>query len=226
MPKPRRLHRFLDGTENKVCSMCKKWKPLTKFGLSSRAWDKLNSRCKPCKQAVDQKHKKNNVEYYKQLSKKAKRWPKWKVNAYMRKRRKDPVVRTKHIMRCRIWHCFNKYGVKKTAKTSELMGCTPQFLNAHLEKYFDDNMSWENRDKWDIDHVVPCCAFGISIEEQKILHWYDNLRPMWASDNRSKGGTYNEEDKIALIKRYNKINNTNYLEAQILDKQENCKQEQ
>ena len=85
---------------------------------------------------------------------------------YKNKRYKeDPVYRTKHIMRSRIRECFSKHGVKKTAKTRELMGCSPEFLNAHLEKYFTDQMSWENRGEWHIDHVVPCCAFGISIEE-------------------------------------------------------------
>ena len=73
-------------------------------------------------------------------------------------------------------------------------------------------MSWENREKWHIDHDVPCCAFGATIEEQKILHWYENLRPMLAKENISKSGTYKEEDKIALIERYNKANNTNYMD--------------
>ena len=103
--------------------------------------------------------------------------------------------------------------------------------DAHLlnkKQHIERHASWENRGEWHIDHVVPCCAFGATIEEQKVLHWYGNLRPMLAKDNLIKNGRYNEEDKIALIKRYNKLNNTNYLlhETQILDKQENCEQEQ
>ena len=140
-----------------------------------------------------------------------------KANAYRKtyenkRYKEDAAFQTKKIMRTRIRMCFSKHGVKKAAKTTELMGCSPEFLNAHLEKYFDDNMSWENHGKWHIDHVVPCCAFGATIEEQKILHWYENLRPMLAKENISKSGTYKEEDKIALIERYNKANNTNYMD--------------
>ena len=53
----------------------------------------------------------------------------------------------------------------------------------------------ENRGEWHIDHVVPCCAFGITLEEQKILQ-IDNW---WKDDNLHKSGKYKLEDKIVLI---------------------------
>ena len=217
----RKKHRFNEGIEEKHCGGCDTWQTLKAYGKYKRTWDNLKALCKTCCNA---KAKKRHRELYqteegrerrRAQTRKShkKRRLNGKHNAYERKRNKeDPVYRTKHIMRCRIWHCFNKYGVKKTAKTSELMGCSAEFLNAHLEKYFTDDMSWENRGEWHIDHVVPCCAFGATIEEQKILHWYDNLRPMLAKDNLIKNGTYKKEDKINLIKRYNKANNTNYLQ--------------
>ena len=135
-----------------------------------------------------------------------------KHSAYAKKLYKENAVhRTTSKMRARIRHCFNKAGIKKTAKTREIMGCTPTFLNQHLEENFEVGMTWENHSMWHIDHVVPCCAFGVSIEEQKILHWYGNLRPMWAVDNLSKNGKYEEKDKVALIRKYNEVNKTTYL---------------
>tara|TARA_B100000902_G_scaffold379207_1_gene413282 strand:+ start:616 stop:1335 length:720 start_codon:yes stop_codon:yes gene_type:complete len=230
----RKEHRISqDGIEEKHCVNCDTWQPLKAYGKHKSQWDNLNAGCKTCKNANAEKRRreltKEGRERIRAQCRKSqkKRRMNGKLRAYANKRYKeDAAFRTLTKMRARIKECFSKHGVKKNAKTSELMGCSPEFLNAHLEKYFTDDMSWENRNEWHIDHVVPCCAFGVTIEEQKILHWYENLMPMLAKENRSKSGTYKEEDKINLIKRYNEANNTNYLEAQILDKQQNCEQEQ
>ena len=223
--RKRKEHRISqDGIEEKNCHKCDTWKPLNMYYKHSKARDKLQPLCKTCHNSASRKRHLDSMKTEEGRERRRaiqrrnhnKRQLNGKRNAYQRKRRKeDHAYRTKAYIRSRIWHCFNKNGVKKTAKTSEIMGCSPEFLNAHFEKYFTDDMSWENRNEWHIDHVVPCCAFGPSIEEQKILHWYGNLRPMFASENCSKGGRYNEEDKIALIKRYNKENNTNYMQAEL-----------
>tara|TARA_B100001094_G_scaffold196438_1_gene190375 strand:- start:754 stop:1440 length:687 start_codon:yes stop_codon:yes gene_type:complete len=223
--RKRKEYRFNEGIEEKYCIKCDTWQPLKAYSKDKNKWDNLQSRCRICANVNCKKRyhelmkTEESRERLRAQNRKShkKRRMNGKIsayeNAYRKKRRKeDPAYRTKAYIRTRIWHCFNKNGVKKTAKTSELMGCTPEFLNAHLEKYFDDNMSWENRGEWHIDHVIPCCAFGATIEEQKILHWYGNLRPMWSTDNLIKNGTYKKEDKINLIKRYNKANNTNYLQ--------------
>ena len=214
----RKEHRFSDGIEEKHCGTCDTWKHLNLFCFNKRRWDNLKALCKTCCNA---KAKKRHRELYQteegrehiraqRRKYQKKRQMNGKRNAYQNKKYKeDPVYRTKNNMRTRILGCFSKHGVKKTAKTSEIMGCTPEFLNNHLEKYFDDQMSWKNHGEWHIDHIIPCCAFGVTIEEQKVLHWYQNLRPMWAKDNLSKNGAYKEEDKTALIKRYNRVNNTN-----------------
>ena len=222
--KDRKEHRISQdtGTEEKQCSKCDTWKPLEAYPKNKRAWDKLFACCRTCSNAICKKRQRElyATEEGRQRRRaqdrksRKKRQMNGKRNAYQRKRRKnDPAYRTKQNMCALIRHCFSKHGVKKTANTSEIMGCTPEFLNAHLEKYFIGNMSWKNRGEWHIDHVVPCCAFGISIEEQKILHWYDNLRPMWRTDNLHKSGKYEKKDKIALIERYNKVNNTKYMQA-------------
>ena len=79
-------------------------------------------------------------------------------------------------------------------------------MRAHLESQFKDGMAWDNYgDVWEFDHIVPYKAFP-TVEEldkhHKIVCWYKNVRPLPPPDNRSDGGNYKEEDKQALIRRY------------------------
>ena len=52
-----------------------------------------------------------------------------------------------------------------------------------------------------------------SMEALKIVNWNENLKPMWGGENCSKGGKYEEEDKIDLIDRYNKAHSTSYMSS-------------
>jgi hypothetical protein len=47
-------------------------------------------------------------------------------------------------------------------------------------------MSWANRGKWHVDHIVPL-ASAKTIDGIIRLNHYTNLRPLWASDNLKKG---------------------------------------
>ena len=70
----------------------------------------------------------------------------------------------------------------------ELIGCTGKELKEYIEKKFVDEMTWDNRKLWHIDHIVPCCSFDlIKEEEQKRCFHYTNLQPLWGSDNLKKG---------------------------------------
>ncbi len=47
-------------------------------------------------------------------------------------------------------------------------------------------MTWDNRDKWHIDHIVPLASAKTESEMAALCH-YTNLQPLWASENRRKG---------------------------------------
>lgn len=82
--------------------------------------------------------------------------------------------------------------IKKSSKTTELIGCSPSELKAHLEKQFDSKMTWENYGPyWHVDHIKPCASFDLSKpEEQRKCFHYTNLRPLEAKENLRKGSRY------------------------------------
>lgn len=109
-----------------------------------------------------------------------------KINKQILIRKKnDPIFKLKCHYRSKI----NKIlGLKKTKKTFEIIGCTPQFLKDHLEKQFTDNMCWDNHGLfgWHIDHIIPLSSSKTEEELFKLCH-YTNLQPLWAQDNLKKG---------------------------------------
>jgi hypothetical protein len=103
-----------------------------------------------------------------------------------------------------MWSAVKAAGLdKKCASSSELLGISPQGLKEWLEEQFTEGMTWENRSDWHVDHIIPCTAFDLTVDEnQRICFWYKNLQPMWAKENLQKSNTYTEEEKQALISAY------------------------
>lgn len=46
-------------------------------------------------------------------------------------------------------------------------------------------MNWENYVKWHIDHIIPLSSAKTEIE-MCVLFNFNNLQPLWASDNFKK----------------------------------------
>lgn len=99
-----------------------------------------------------------------------------------------PHLRIKFYLRKRLRHAA--IDKQYSLRTTELIGCTPQFLRDHLEAQFTPGMSWDTYGTrgWHIDHKIPCASFNLLDQEQakKCFH-FTNLRPLWASENISKG---------------------------------------
>jgi hypothetical protein len=88
-------------------------------------------------------------------------------------------------MRCRLHHFLNRSTIKKKSKTFDILGCSPYFLKEHLEKQFMNGMTWDNRNEWHIDHIIPL-SYAKTEEEVYGLCHYSNLQPLWAQDNLKK----------------------------------------
>ena len=109
-------------------------------------------------------------------------------NEYKRNRyQTDDAYRLLENCRARLTGALK--GKQKTAKTLELLGCTPDELLEHLER----TMSPEVRALRDegveivVDHIIPCAAFDFSIaEHQRVCFNYTNLQYLDAPTNLSK----------------------------------------
>jgi len=105
----------------------------------------------------------------------------------IKKRKEDPTYRIVDNLRSRIRAVLK--GNNKSQQSMELIGCSKQELEAHLENQFTEGMTWENYGYygWHIDHIKPCASFDLSDpEQQKLCFHYSNLQPLWAKDNYKK----------------------------------------
>ena len=116
----------------------------------------------------------------------------------------DPMYVIKLRLRSRMNIAVKAVGLdNKCASSSELLGISPQGLKEWLEAQFTEGMTWENRSDWHVDHIIPCDAFDLTVDQnQRICFWYKNLQPMWAKDNIQKSNAYTEAEKQALISAY------------------------
>lgn len=100
---------------------------------------------------------------------------------------KDDVFACKERIRGLIRECLKKHGHQKNSKTVEILGCSIEEFKKHIERQFLEGMNWSNRDKWEIDHIVPMAT--AKTEEDAIrLNHHTNLRPLWTHENRAKSG--------------------------------------
>lgn len=102
-------------------------------------------------------------------------------------RKSDPFfafkVRARNLISCAMRLKGN--GFKKAKKTEEILGCSIEFFYSHIERQFNNGMSWELMSEIEIDHIVPVSSAS-SIEEVIALSHFTNLRPMWGVDNQKK----------------------------------------
>lgn len=126
---------------------------------------------------------------YKKIKDIQKKWNKLnedKIREYFRlKYENDLNHRLKVLLNGRLRQC-----VKAKEKHSfEYLGCDIEYFKSWMEYQFDEKMSWENSGEyWHLDHVIPCAAFNLNEEEEiyKCYNW-SNIRPLYKSENMSKG---------------------------------------
>lgn len=194
----------------KICIRCNKGKEVIDFYKHKAMADGHLSVCKTCKRKYSTNYYANNIdkvrEYQsipevksrKAILKKqwnidnkdyvAETWQKFKPRrSELRKERydNDPEYRILVLLRGRLYNALN--GGAKAASTLELLGCTVKEFRIHLEFLFQKGMTWDNKGKWEIDHIKPCASFNLTDpEQQRKCFNYTNLQPLWAEDNRRK----------------------------------------
>lgn len=86
---------------------------------------------------------------------------------------------------------IKRMNTKKTESTIDMLGYSSDELKKHLESLFEDGMSWDNYGEWHIDHIIPVAYFDPDTEVS-IVNSLDNLQPLWAEENLSKGKKYKD----------------------------------
>lgn len=90
-------------------------------------------------------------------------------------------------MRATMNRAFRRNWIKKPARTEELLGCTIEEAKAHIENQFTEEMSWNNRMSFVIDHVIPVSAFDLRDQEEAMLAFnWKNLQPLTPHENATK----------------------------------------
>lgn len=119
-----------------------------------------------------------------------------KINdKYNEKLKKDSKFRLDKYVSCSIRNYLAINNVNKNfVRWEKIVGYTKQQLKEHLEKQFKPEMNWDNYGSyWHIDHIKPKSWFiyeSIEDEQFKMCWALENLQPLEASENLSKGNRY------------------------------------
>jgi hypothetical protein len=119
--------------------------------------------------------------------------PENKARANQRKRDRyhsDPAYRLRCIVSNSICQALKAKGKTKGGSTFDYLPYSPEGLAEHLEKQFDEHMTWDNHGTyWHIDHIRPHASFKYdSLDHPDFQKCWalENLRPLEASENIRK----------------------------------------
>ena len=150
------------------------------------------------KEKIKEKRKEYNKEYsiknkekVKEKVKECREKNKERRNEYLKeynknKRKEDELFVVSERCRSRIHQFIRQRGYKKTSKTFEMIGCTPEQLVEHLHKTWYDNYGTEyNGEPVHIDHIIPLSSAETEEDMYKLCH-YTNLQYLKPVDNLAK----------------------------------------
>lgn len=206
------------------CPKCGITKSADQFYKAATNKSGLSGRCKDCSAEDQKRWRRENPELA--AAKDARSWEKYReryqenykkwVNRNREHRKdyrnekhskrmaSDPVYRMAMALRKRVH--LGLHGIRKSASTEKLLGCTFYECRKHLEAQFEPWMDWKNFGDyefgWQIDHIVPLAAFDLSkADDQRCCFHHTNLRPLRSKENREKWFQFNPVDLEALRKR-------------------------
>jgi hypothetical protein len=196
--------------KTKRCSMCLEEKSVDDFYVV-KATGKLRSNCKLCCNATCRRYKRNNKDKIKAYNKRYKEENKEAIRKQVKeyhqtdeykekrkarrnkKRRNVPKENINHRMEVAIRQSLQDS--KNGRKWESLVGYTAKDLKEHLESLFQEGMTWKKflNGEIHIDHIKPKAMFSYKSHKDKSFKqcWsLDNLQPLWAEENLSKGAKY------------------------------------
>lgn len=166
--------KFLGG--KKVADKKYREKNKTRLSKSHQKWSKenrehLNEYHKEWREKNIDRHRKNKRTYEKTR----------KAN--------DPIYKLINNFRTAIYQVLKENNVKKNGHYFDILKYQPEDLIVHLEKQFDERMSWGNYGEWHVDHIKPISSFNIQeIGDSEFIECWslNNLQPLWGDENIRK----------------------------------------
>ena len=71
-------------------------------------------------------------------------------------------------------------------------GLRPHSFRHYIQFQFRDGMTWDNFGSvWQFDHIISCCDFGASLEEEQLCWSWLNIRPLALQTNKARN-SYSE----------------------------------
>lgn len=153
------------------------------------------------KQNIQQKERYQNDEefrinklektsIYKKTDKGAKVRREYEKNRY----KNDPKYRLDHNVGAAVYSTLKSQGVCKAYRNAfnDILPYSIEELMSHLEAQFQTGMTWENYGGWHVDHIRAKCKFHYDSPDDPEFQkcWsLNNLQPLWARDNLSKGSS-------------------------------------
>ena len=167
-----------------TCSICGITKEIIEFHKNSQSPKGHRPDCRACR------NKKQRETYIPNSRKMQKPGPgrpeylkKWRKN----KIKSDPLFKLKENVRGLIGAHNRRRNYKKSSKTCEILGCSFEILQVHLEYTFELNYGIPyTGQKVHIDHKIPLASAITEEEILKLNHW-TNLQYLTPSDNLRKG---------------------------------------
>jgi len=190
-----------------ICKKCNINKPYFEFYKASK-YEGFRSKCKTCYLEESKKQKavyrsklenklkatKYNREYWEKHKEIDKEKYKLKREKYKEKRNLLRREKYKNNVHYNIEHRYRtrvqsllRHHKFPGERNFDYLGCTKKDFIQYIETFFNEKINWNNKNEWHLDHILPCCSFDLSKEEdkKKCFH-YTNLRPLLAKDNREK----------------------------------------
>ena len=197
----------LPDIKEKKCTSCKITKKIDEFYVE-KTKNSFFLKCKICKIEEARQYRKENRA---------------KINIYMRKYATTEAGTNRRMqtnLRKRLGEALKSADTGNTKLKNKLIGCSKEFL----KKWFDYNLNLDNLKfedygpVWHIDHVIPCHAFDLDIEEQKNIcfHW-TNIRPLEKYKNLNKSNTILWPDIFVQEIRLRQFIKENHIDENVLE---------
>lgn len=161
-----------DPIPTRTCTKCGETKPLTEY-------HKRATQCKPCRLAHTAEYRERNREALRAKDRE------YQARTHSSRKATDVPYHLKRTCSSRINRALKRLGLQRAHTNLQLIGCSWEALQTHLEGQLQPGMTWDNHGEWHIDHIVPFCRVSTYKEFVSVCH-YSNLQPLWAEDNLRK----------------------------------------